>query len=36
MMKMKENKSEKIECIHIKKNEMKQEIHEEKASKIYF
>ena len=36
MMKMKESKSEKIDCIHIKKNDMKQETHEEKLQTYIF
>ena len=36
MKKMTENKSKKIECIHIKKNEMKQETHEEKLQRYIF
>ena len=33
---MEENKSEKVECIHIKKNEMKQKTHEEKLQRYIF
>ena len=33
---MEENKSEKVECIQIKKNEMKQETHEEKLQRYIF
>ena len=36
MKKMTENKSKKIECIHIKKNEMKHETHEEKLQRYIF
>ena len=36
MKKMTENKSRKIECIHIKKNEIKQETHEEKLQRYIF
>ena len=36
MKKMTENKSKKIECIHIKKNEMKQETNEEKLQRYIF
>ena len=36
MKKMTENKSKKIECIHIRKNEMKQETHEEKLQRYIF
>ena len=36
MVNMEENKSEKVECIHIKKNEMKQESHEEKLQRYIF
>ena len=36
MVNMEENKSEKVECIHIKKNEMKQETHEEKLQRYIF
>ena len=33
---MEENKSEKVECIHIKKNEMKQEEQDEKLQRYIF
>ena len=33
---MEENKSEKVECIQIKKNEMKQETEEEKIQRYIF
>ena len=33
---MGENKSEKVECIHIKKNEMKQKLQEEKLQRYIF
>ena len=33
---MQENKSEKVECIQIKKNEMKQETEEEKIQRYIF
>ena len=36
MVNMEENKSEKVEYIHIKKNEMKQETHEEKLQRYIF
>ena len=36
MKKMTENKSKKIECIQIKKNEMKQETNEEKLQRYIF
>ena len=36
MVNMEENKSEKVECIHIKKNEMKKETHEEKLQRYNF
>ena len=36
MKKMTENQSKKIECIHIKKNEMKQETSEEKLQRYIF
>ena len=36
MKKMTENKSKKIECIHIKKNEMKQETNEDKLQRYIF
>ena len=36
MKKMTENKSKKIECIYIKKNEMKQETNEEKLQRYIF
>ena len=36
MINMGENKSEKVECIQIKKNEMKQETEEEKIQRYIF
>ena len=36
MKKMTENKSKKIECIHIKKNEMKQETNKDKLQRYIF
>ena len=36
MINMEENKSEKVECIQIKKNDMKQETEEEKIQRYIF
>ena len=36
MVKMEENKSKKIECIYVKKNEMKKETNDEKQQRFIF